>query len=154
MCSDVPGHWVDIWRSGFGLLNSFLNMRNIARTASPRSVVVVSSAHSVYLLTGMCTPLYLHPMSRYVPAHDKVCLPFPVLVVLVSMYVCCYTVWERFFAVFFSCTQSCHIWTASNSATVRRHPRLVLVACIIAHNHLRLQPYAYHLLPTSLALLP
>ena len=59
---------------------------------SPWSVVVVSSTHSVYLLTGICTPLYVHPMSRYVPACDEVCLPFPVLVVLVSMYVYCYTV--------------------------------------------------------------
>jgi len=58
------------------------------------------------VLTGMCTPLYVHPisryihpmsgyvhpMSRYVPARDEVCLPFLVLVVLVSMYVHCYTV--------------------------------------------------------------
>jgi len=106
MCSDVPGRWVDIWKSGFGLLNSFLNMRNITRTASPWSVVVISSTHSLHLLTGMCTPLYVHPMSgyvhpmsryvhpmaRYIPARVEVCLPFPVLVVLVSMYVHCYTV--------------------------------------------------------------
>ena len=77
----VPGHQVDIWRSGFGL--NFLNQKChqvcwLLTINSVPSWSMVAISNTLYLYSEECaTPADVHMLSRYFTAHDEFYQTFP-----------------------------------------------------------------------------
>ena len=82
MCKDIPGCWVDVWRSGTFLLYSckvafwaqktLPRLSDVKRSVILQSVVAISSALTYLRFFWECaTPPHIHPTSRYVIACDQ-----------------------------------------------------------------------------------
>jgi len=86
-CSDVPGCWVHMWRSGtfpekqVSAISYELQSQTTQQLSGQHWVVLGTFPGFFTAVQKQCaTPPHTHPMSRYITAHDQLYQALPVLV--------------------------------------------------------------------------
>ena len=84
----IPGHRVNVWRSGTFLLHSCAaafwtqemlpRVPDVEHSVAPWSVFAIGMKLTYLQLFWECAPLpHIHPLSRYITACDQFCQAFP-----------------------------------------------------------------------------